>query len=91
MVRSLLDIALVILVFAYLFWWWLVAKKVTSRTYVRLTNICWITTVLSYMIAQRFGIVPLFLVSILGFLGTIIFFIKVTISEHAAKKKSLPG
>jgi len=68
--------------------WWIIAKRTPYRKDILLLGICWLITIVAYIIGMTFDIWPLVLICVITFLGFWFFLIKAIIAEYRFKKQS---
>jgi hypothetical protein len=91
--NPLRDIGITIFAVLFCAWWWFVAKEATSKKYIILLGICWLTTGIAYIINKSFDMptassLVLDVLGISAIIGIVYFYIRALLSERKAKKKS---
>jgi hypothetical protein len=81
------DIGITIAAVLICIYWWYVAKDPASRKYIFLWGTCFLLAGVAYIMRKIFDMPALSILAFFALISAIIFFIKVALLEHRAKKK----
>jgi hypothetical protein len=89
MPKDIFDDLVAILLLIIIIMWWLRAKGTTYRKSILASGICWIITVISFILAVNFHLGLFFPICLIAFIGCWFFFIIAWLAERRFKNKKL--